>query len=125
MKISILTATYNSEKTLRDTIESVLRQSYRDFEYLLIDGGSKDRTLDVIKEYEPKFGGSPEAIDENTGMVVEMGDINGLVAGIKKLCLSDHKEETRRLCRERAVKYFNRNDRYREYLDLYQSLLED
>ena len=72
-----------------------------------------------------RTGGSPEAIDENTGMVVEVGDINGLVAGIKKLCLSDHKEETRRLCRERAVKYFNKNDRYREYLDLYQSLLED
>ncbi len=70
-----------------------------------------------------RTGGSPEAIDENTGMVVEVGDINGLVAGIKKLCLSDHKEETRRLCRERAVKYFNKNDRYREYLDLYQSLL--
>lgn len=70
-----------------------------------------------------RTGGSPEAIDENTGMVVEVGDINGLVAGIKKICLSDHKEETRRLCRERAVKYFNKNDRYREYLDLYQSLL--
>ena len=72
-----------------------------------------------------RTGGSPEAIDEQTGIVVEVGDINGLADGIKKLCLSDHKEETRRLCRERAVKYFNKNDRYREYLDLYQSLLED
>lgn len=70
-----------------------------------------------------RTGGSPEAIDENTGMVVEVGDINGLVDGIKKACQSNHKEETRRLCRERAVKYFNKNDRYKEYLDLYQSLL--
>lgn len=71
-----------------------------------------------------RTGGSPEAIDENTGMVVEVGDINGLVDGIKKICQSDHKEDTRRLCRERAVKYFNKDDRYKEYLDLYQSLLK-
>ena len=51
MTISILTATYNSDKTLRDTIDSVMRQGYRDFEYIIIDGGSKDRTLDIIKEY--------------------------------------------------------------------------
>lgn len=70
-----------------------------------------------------RTGGSPEAIDEQTGIVVEVGDINGLVDGIKKACQSNHKEETRRLCRERAVKYFNKNDRYKEYLDLYQSLL--
>lgn len=72
-----------------------------------------------------RTGGSPEAIDNQTGIVVEVGDINGLVDGIKKICQSDHKEDTRRLCRERAVKYFNKDDRYREYLDLYQSLLED
>lgn len=70
-----------------------------------------------------RTGGSPEAIDEQTGIVVEVGDINGLVDGIKKVCQSDHKEETIRLCRERAVKYFNKDDRYKEYLDLYQSLL--
>ena len=70
-----------------------------------------------------RTGGSPEAFDEQTGIVVEVGDINGLVDGIKKVCQSNHKEETRRLCRERAVKHFNKNDRYKEYLDLYQSLL--
>ena len=70
-----------------------------------------------------RTGGSPEAIDNQTGIVVEVGDINGVVDGIKKVCQSDHKEETRRLCRERAVKYFNKDDRYKEYLDLYQSLL--
>ena len=52
MKISILTATYNSEKTLRDTIESVLRQSYREFEYIIIDGGSTDGSIDIIKQNE-------------------------------------------------------------------------
>ena len=71
-----------------------------------------------------RTGGSPEAIDEQTGLVVEVGDIYGLVDGIKKVCQSDHKEETRRLCRERAVNYFNKNDRYLEYIDLYNSLLK-
>lgn len=57
MKLSIVTATYNSEKTVRDTIESVLSQTYLDYEYLVVDGGSKDSTLDILREYEPKFKG--------------------------------------------------------------------
>lgn len=57
MKLSIVTATYNSEKTVRDTIESVLSQTYLDYEYLVVDGGSKDSTLDILREYEPKFNG--------------------------------------------------------------------
>ena len=57
MKLSIITATYNSEKTVRDTIESVLSQTYLDYEYFVVDGGSKDSTLDILREYEPKFNG--------------------------------------------------------------------
>lgn len=88
MKISILTATYNSDKTLRDTIESVLRQNYRDFEYIIIDGGSKDRTLDIIKEYEPKFVGRLNYISEpdhgiydamNKGIKMATGDVVGIL----------------------------------------------
>lgn len=56
MIISIITATYNSGRTVRDTIESVLRQTYTDFEYIIKDGGSKDDTLEIIKEYAPQFG---------------------------------------------------------------------
>ena len=57
MKISIITATYNSGNTVRDTIESVLRQTYPDIEYIVVDGASKDGTLDIVREYEPMFGG--------------------------------------------------------------------
>lgn len=57
MKISIVTATYNSGATLRDTLESILGQSYRDYEVLIIDGGSKDSTRQIVEEYMPKFGG--------------------------------------------------------------------
>ncbi len=57
MKISIITATYNSGATLRDTMESVLSQGYQDYEQLIIDGGSTDNTYDIIQEYMPKFRG--------------------------------------------------------------------
>ena len=53
MKISIITATFNSSSTLRNTIESVLGQTYMDFEHLIIDGGSNDNTIDIVREYEP------------------------------------------------------------------------
>lgn len=55
MKISIITITYNAEKFLEKTILSVLQQSNHDFEYLIIDGNSKDSTVDIIKQYEQKI----------------------------------------------------------------------
>lgn len=55
MKITIITATYNSSVTLRDTMESVLNQTYQDIEYLVVDGASRDNTLDIVREYEPLF----------------------------------------------------------------------
>ena len=64
MKISIITATYNSAKTVKDTLESALRQSYNDFEYLIIDGASKDDTMTIVKEYEPRFEGRLRYISE-------------------------------------------------------------
>ena len=50
MKISIITSTYNSALTLRDTIESILNQDYKDIEYIIVDGSSTDDTLYIIKE---------------------------------------------------------------------------
>ena len=57
MKISLITVTYNSSRTLRDTIVSVLAQTYQDIEYIIIDGLSEDNTIEIIKEYEPQFEG--------------------------------------------------------------------
>ena len=51
MKISIITATYNSAKTLQDTLNSVLRQDYCDIEHIIVDGGSTDSTVGMIREY--------------------------------------------------------------------------
>jgi glycosyltransferase involved in cell wall biosynthesis len=51
MKISIITPTYNSEKVIKDCMESVVNQSYKNFEHLVIDGASTDNTLQILQEY--------------------------------------------------------------------------
>lgn len=54
-KISIITISYNSQKTIEKTILSILGQSYRPLEYVLVDGGSKDGTIELIKKYIPEL----------------------------------------------------------------------
>ncbi|MEI7983809.1 MAG: glycosyltransferase, partial [Bacteroidota bacterium] len=85
MKISIITITYNSEKTLRDTIESVLNQSYKEIEYILVDGKSKDGTCDIIRSYgdriskfvSEKDAGLYDAL--NKGIRLATGDVVGFL----------------------------------------------
>ncbi|MFI0425733.1 MAG: glycosyltransferase family 2 protein [Flavobacterium sp.] len=52
---SVITASFNSERTIYKTIESLLNQTYTNYEYIIIDGNSKDTTLDIIKSFESKF----------------------------------------------------------------------
>lgn len=54
-KISIITISYNSEKFITDTIQSVTSQTYSNIEYIIIDGGSVDGTIDIIKKFESKI----------------------------------------------------------------------
>lgn len=88
MTISIITATYNSERTIRDTLESVLFQTLTDYEYIVVDGESKDSTLDILQEYEPKFNGRMHWVSErdkgiydamNKGFQRASGDILVLI----------------------------------------------
>ena len=53
--LSVITVCYNSEKTIRETINSILNQSYSNFEYIVVDGNSKDSTVDLIKSFEVEF----------------------------------------------------------------------
>lgn len=55
MKISVITATWNSGKTIKDTLISVLNQSYTNVEHIIKDGGSKDDTLEICKNFEQKY----------------------------------------------------------------------
>lgn len=55
MKYSIITVNYNNKEGLRRTIESVIHQTFRDFEYIVIDGGSTDGSTDVLKEYDAQI----------------------------------------------------------------------
>lgn len=88
MKITLITVTYNSEKTLRDTINSVLAQTYEDIEYIVVDGLSKDKTVDIIREFEPQFAGRMKWISEkdsglydamNKGIRMATGDVVGIL----------------------------------------------
>lgn len=88
MTISIVTTTYNSAATLRTTFDSVLSQTHRDIEYWVIDGGSKDGTLDIVREYEPLFQGRMHWISEpdkglydalNKGISRAKGDVVGIL----------------------------------------------
>ena len=88
MTISIITATFNSAATVRDTIESVLRQTYKDIEYIIKDGGSKDDTLAICREYEPHFDGRMKIIScpdtgiydaMNQGIEAATGDVVGIL----------------------------------------------
>ena len=57
MFISILTPCWNSARTIERTIKSVLQQNFIDYEYIIVDGGSTDGTIGIIKKYEPLFDG--------------------------------------------------------------------
>lgn len=88
MKLSLITVTYNSSKTLLDTFQSVLTQTYSEIEYIIVDGASKDNTVSIIKEYEPKFNGRMKWISEpdkglydamNKGVRLATGDVVGIL----------------------------------------------
>lgn len=88
MKVSIITVTYNSCQTLGDAIESVLRQTYRDIEYIIVDGASTDDTQNVIRRYEDAFEGRMKWVSEkdrgiydamNKGIKMATGDVVGIL----------------------------------------------
>lgn len=85
MKISLITATYNSAATIQDTIESVLRQTHDDIEYIIIDGGSKDNTMDIVGKYKDRIACIVSEKDKgiydamNKGIRRATGDIVGIL----------------------------------------------
>tara|TARA_B100000959_G_C14916767_1_gene597708 strand:- start:508 stop:1347 length:840 start_codon:yes stop_codon:yes gene_type:complete len=82
---SIITVVYNGDKYLEKTIKSVLRQSYKNFEYIIIDGGSKDKSLNIIKKYDKNIDYWVSEKDKgiydafNKGMKVSKGKFIGFI----------------------------------------------
>ena len=86
MKISIITPTYNSEKTISRTIESIISQNYSDLEYIIIDGASSDNTKNIVLNYKDKINinfisepdkGIYDAM--NKGIKIATGEIIGIL----------------------------------------------
>ena len=85
MKVSIITVCYNSEATIERTVRSVVNQTHRDIEYLVIDGGSEDMTLELLEPYRSRINcivsekdrGLYDAV--NKGISLATGDLIGLL----------------------------------------------
>lgn len=86
--LSIITVAYNSEKTIERTITSVLNQSFKNFEYIIVDGNSKDQTNAIINTYKSEFDGRIRHISEpdkgiydamNKGIGLAKGKLIGLL----------------------------------------------
>lgn len=85
MKISIITVVYNAEPYIKDCIESVINQSYQSIEYIIIDGGSTDQTLNIIEKYKQNVTHLVSEKDEglydaiNKGIKLASGEVIGLL----------------------------------------------
>lgn len=85
MKVSIITTTFNSASTIRDTIESVIAQDHTNIEYIIVDGSSKDDTMNIVKSYGNKISHIISERDKgiydamNKGIRVATGDIIGIL----------------------------------------------
>lgn len=85
MKVSIITVCFNSAKTIEDTIKSVASQDYPDIEYIIIDGGSRDNTNEIIEQYKEvvdvhvseRDNGLYDAM--NKGIALASGDVIGIL----------------------------------------------
>ena len=98
MKVSLITACYNSVATLPTAIESVLSQRGVELEYIVVDGGSKDGTVELLKDYEQRFEGRLRWISEpdqgmydaiNKGIAMATGDIVGILNADDVLASND------------------------------------
>ena len=95
MKVSIITATYNSAATIADTVRSLENQTHKDIEYIIVDGASKDNTLDIIRENCSRVAIIVSEPDKgiydalNKGITLSTGDIVGFLHSDDMLAYPD------------------------------------
>jgi glycosyltransferase involved in cell wall biosynthesis len=118
LKISIITVSYNSDKTIETTFKSLSEQSYDDIEYIVIDGGSTDDTLNIVKKYSDIINIMVSEPDKglydamNKGIKLATGDVIGLINSDD--LFYDHN------ALEKVVEVFKKNKKLDSvYADLY------
>ena len=118
MKLSIITVCYNSGKTIEDTFKSVQSQSYKDIEYIVIDGGSKDNTLELINQYKEIIDYTVSEKDKglydamNKGIEKATGDVIGFLNSDDLFCDD--------MAVEKVMNVFNENSKIDSvYADIY------
>jgi glycosyltransferase involved in cell wall biosynthesis len=85
MKISLITVSYNSESTIKDTIDSILAQNHPDIEYIIVDGKSKDNTVEILQSYGDRISRWISEPDKgiydgmNKGVTMATGDVVGML----------------------------------------------
>ncbi len=117
MKVSIITITYNSAATLKETIESVVNQTYSNIEYIVVDGLSQDNTLSIVNNYKDKISKVVSEKDKglydalNKGINLATGDLVGIL----------HSDDfyTHPQVIEHVVKALEENNADAVYADLY------
>jgi glycosyltransferase involved in cell wall biosynthesis len=92
IKVSIITVVYNGVDSVREAVKSVLSQDYKNIEYIVIDGGSTDGTIDVIKEYQDKISVFISEADKgiydalNKGIAHSSGDVVAILHSDDQFC---------------------------------------
>jgi len=85
LKVSIITVVRNNKECIKDAIESVLNQTYKDIEYIIIDGASSDGTVEIVQSYKDKISKFISESDRglydamNKGLALASGDIVGIL----------------------------------------------
>ncbi|WP_108063737.1 glycosyltransferase family 2 protein [Poseidonibacter lekithochrous] len=124
--ISIVTVVFNGEKYLEETILSVINQSYNNIEYIIIDGGSSDKTLNIIKKYEDKIdywlsesdNGIYDAM--NKGITCATGDWIALLNADDYYCSNDTINDVqKKLQYKDTLYYFSMIQKYDKYDEKY------
>ena len=129
MKVSIITVCYNSARTLQDTIESVLAQTYTNIEYIIIDGGSTDDTPAIIEKYRSRIAHVVSEPDRglydamNKGIALSSGELVGILnsddllahAGVIADVVSALDSNTEAICSDVHIFKNHRNNIVRKY----------
>ena len=109
MKVSLITATYNSESFLEECILSVIKQRYKNIEHIIVDGNSTDNTLGIIKKYETHIAKWTSKADRgmydaiNKGIAMATGDIIGILNSDDLLVAEDVIESIVKVFQENNV----------------------